>query len=113
MARTILSIALGLILLTFTIQAQSDISRFQKEHSTKFNKKNLKTTQEMLVKSAENGSSQMVAARALRELEQVSSTQSHLILNQIVGMLAEGGGRIYGIWNRFLHTNFSVRLKTH
>ena len=73
MSRTFLSMVLGLILFAITIQAQSDISRFQKQHNTKFNKKNLKSTQEMLIQALESGNPQMIAsaAQTLRELEQI------------------------------------------
>ena len=73
MSRTFLSMVLGLILFAIMIQAESDISRFQKQHNTKFNKKNLKSTQEMLIQALESGNPQMIAsaAQTLRELEQI------------------------------------------
>lgn len=64
MTRTFLSMVLGMILFAITIQAQSDISRFQKQHNSKFNKKNLKSTQEMLIKSLESSNPQMIASAA-------------------------------------------------
>ena len=78
MPRTFLSMVLGLILFAITIQAQSDISRFQKQHSTRFNKKNLKATQETLIQALESGNTQMIAsaAQTLRELEQIFPEES-------------------------------------
>ena len=73
MSRTFLSVVLGMIFLGITVQAQSDISRFQKQHNSKFNKKNLKATQEMLIQALESGNSQMIAgaAQTVRELLQI------------------------------------------
>jgi hypothetical protein len=78
MSRTFLSLVLGLILFAITIQAQSDISRFQKQHNSKFNKKNLKATQETLIQALESGNTQMIAsaAQTLRELEQIFPEES-------------------------------------
>jgi hypothetical protein len=73
MSRTILSLVLGVLFFAVSIHAQSDASRFQKQHNTKFNKKNLKSTQEMLTKALESGNPNMAssALQTLRELELV------------------------------------------
>lgn len=78
MLRTLFSITLGVILFALTIQAQSDISRFQKQHNTKFNKKNLKATQETLIHALESGNSQMIAsaAQTVRELQQIFPSEN-------------------------------------
>ena len=78
MFRTFLSLTLVLIFFSISINAQSDISRFQKQHRTNFNKKNLKSMQEMLVKSLESGNSHMVAgaAQTVRELQQIFPEES-------------------------------------
>jgi hypothetical protein len=83
---------LGLVLIAITIQAQSDISRFQKQHNTKFNKKNLKSTQEMLVQALESGNSQMIAsaAQTLRELEQIFPNENFdLMLNPLAKIVKD------------------------
>jgi hypothetical protein len=78
MSRTILSLMLGVLFFAVSIQAQSDASRFQKQHYTKFNKKNLKGTQEMLTKALESGNPSMAssAIQTLRELELVFPEES-------------------------------------
>ena len=95
MSRNLLSIMLGLILFAITIQAQSDINRFQKQHRTNFNKKNLKSTQEMLVKSLESSNSNMVAsaAQTVRELQQIFPEESFSsMLNPLINVVkAENG----------------------
>jgi hypothetical protein len=115
MSHTILSLALGMIFFAVSIQAQNDISSFHKQSNTKFSKKPLKDTQEMLVKSLESGNPQMIAnaAQALRDLDRVFSAQSNTILNQFIAVVVEEEGRICGIWNKFLHGNLLRRLKTH
>lgn len=95
MSRTFLSLVLGLILFAITIQAQSDISRFQKQHNTKFNKKNLKGTQEMLIKSLESGNPKMIAsaAQTLRELEQIFPNENFdLMLNPLIKIVKDEKG---------------------
>jgi hypothetical protein len=95
MSRTFLSLVLGLILLTFSIQAQSDISRFQKQHNSKFNKKNLKSTQEMLIQALESGNTQMIAsaAQTLRELEQIFPNENFdLMLNPLTKIVKDENG---------------------
>jgi len=95
MSRTFLSLVLGLILFAITIQAQSDISRFQEQHNTKFNKKNLKRTQEMLVKSLESGNPKMKAsaAQTLRELEQIFPEESFsAMLNPLIKIVKDEQG---------------------
>jgi hypothetical protein len=78
MPRFFSSLLLWLFFLAVSIQAQSDITRFQKQHRTNFNKKNLKSMQEMLVKSLESGNSSMVASatQTLRELLQIFPEES-------------------------------------
>ena len=82
MTRTFLSMVLGMILFAITIQAHNDISRFQKHHNSKFNKKNLKGTQEMLIKSLESSNPQMIAsaAQTVRELQQIFPNENFDIM---------------------------------
>jgi len=72
---------LSLIVMIFfvvSIQAQSDASRFQKQHHTKFNKKNLKSTQEMLIRAFESSKPEMIASslQTLRDLELIFPEES-------------------------------------
>jgi hypothetical protein len=78
MLRTFMSLVLALMLIAVSVQAQSDISRFQKQHNSKFNKKNLKATQEMLIQALESGNSHMItgAAQTVRELLQIFPTEN-------------------------------------
>jgi len=95
MARTFLSMVLGMILFAITIQAQSDISRFQKQHNTKFNKKNLKGTQEMLIKSLESNNPQMIAsaAQTVRELQQIFPNENFdLMLDPLTKIVKDEKG---------------------
>jgi hypothetical protein len=92
MSRTFYSLALGLFFFAITIQAQSDISRFQKQHNSKFNKKNLKGTQEMLIKSLESGKPEMIssAAQTVRELEQIFPEESFSsMLNPLIKIVKD------------------------
>lgn len=92
MLRTFLSLTLVLIFLSLSINAQSDIGRFQKQHRTKFNKKNLKSMQEMLVKSLESGNSHMVAgaAQTVRELQQIFPEESfNSLLTPLINVIKD------------------------
>ena len=95
MARTFLSMVLGMILFAITIQAQSDISRFQKQHNSKFNKKNLKGTQEMLIRSLESSNPQMIAsaAQTVRELQQIFPNENFdLMLDPLTKIVKDENG---------------------
>lgn len=95
MPRNFLSLVLGVILFAITIQAQSDITRFQKQHNTKFNKKNLKGTQEMLIKSLESGQPKMIssAAQTVRELQQIFPEESFSsMLNPLIKVVKDENG---------------------
>lgn len=78
MSRFFLLPALGILVFAISLQAQTDVSRFQKQHGTVLNKKNLKTTQEMLLKAIQSDNPDMVASalQTLRELELIFPNES-------------------------------------
>jgi hypothetical protein len=82
MSKVFLSLVCGLLFFALSVQAQSDASRFQRQHHTKFNKKNLKATQEMLIKALESNDQNMVSSslQTLRELELVFPEESFEIM---------------------------------
>jgi hypothetical protein len=82
MSRIFLSILFGVLLIAVSVQAQSDITRFQKQHNTKFNKKNLPRTQATLIDIIEVDRSEKAASalQTLRELELIFPDESFDIM---------------------------------
>ena len=78
MSRIFLSLLCGLLFFTILMPAQSDITRFQKQHNTKFNKKNLPRTQATLIEIIESNSSEKAASalQTIRELELIFPEES-------------------------------------
>jgi len=78
MKRLLLLPVLGIVVFAVSLQAQTDVSRFQKQHGTELNRKNLKVTQEMLLIAIESNNPVMVASalQTLRELELVFPKES-------------------------------------
>lgn len=78
MTRLLLSLALGILVFGTSLQAQTELSRFQKQHGTAINKKNLKATQANLLKAMESNNPDMVAGaiQTLRDLELVFPGES-------------------------------------
>ncbi len=92
MSRFLLPTLLGCFLLTISIHAQTDLSRFQKQHHTDFNKKNLNGIQKMLLKTIEEGNPDMVsgALQTFRELEIVFPAESfEMMLDPLIKIVKD------------------------